>query len=154
VEAAKLFLHQKTSLGDAFVFPIVLGTAIGRIGCFLTGLSDDTYGTPTSLPWGVDFGDGIRRHPTQVYEIVFVLSFGTMLFFLRRRLRTQGELFRAYIAGYCAFRFLVEFIKPGEVLVWDLSAIQIASLTGILLSCASWLRIRNDTKPTAKPDHV
>jgi hypothetical protein len=33
------------------------------VGCFLTGLSDRTYGTPTPLPWGIDFGDGIPRHP-------------------------------------------------------------------------------------------
>ena len=32
------------------------------------GLPDRTYGTPTSLPWAVDLGDGVGRHPVQVYE--------------------------------------------------------------------------------------
>ena len=38
------------------------------LGCFFAGLPDYTYGTPTDLPWGVDFGDGIARHPVQLYE--------------------------------------------------------------------------------------
>ena len=48
--------------------PILIGIVIGRIGCLLAGLQDVTYGNPTSLPWGVDFGDGIPRHPTQFYD--------------------------------------------------------------------------------------
>ena len=28
------------------------------------GLQDDTYGIPTTLPWGIDLGDGVPRHPT------------------------------------------------------------------------------------------
>src|SRR5207248_768722 len=54
-------IHVRT--GDLFAVPLCLGIAIGRLGCFFTGLSDNTYGIPTALPWGVDFGDGIRRHP-------------------------------------------------------------------------------------------
>lgn len=74
VELTKKVIGVKKSAGDAFVYPLILGTAIGRIGCFLTGLSDKTYGTPTTLPWGFDFGDGILRHPTQLYEITFLIS--------------------------------------------------------------------------------
>lgn len=54
-------ISQRT--GDLLVLPLAVGIAIGRIGCLLAGLQDDTYGTPTSLPWGIDLGDGIRRHP-------------------------------------------------------------------------------------------
>src|ERR1700691_4975459 len=50
-------IHSRT--GDLFAVPLCLGIAIGRIGCFLAGLADDTYGTATTLPWGVDFGDGV-----------------------------------------------------------------------------------------------
>jgi phosphatidylglycerol:prolipoprotein diacylglycerol transferase len=153
VELVKGIQGRASSMGDAFVFPLILGTAIGRIGCFLTGLSDDTYGTPTRLPWGVDFGDAIPRHPTQIYEILFVLAFGAVLYGIRGRLRVRGELFRAYLIGYFGFRFLVEFIKPGEVMACGLSAIQFASLAGIILSSASWLRLRrssNTMTPTAR----
>ena len=55
--------------GDLFAIPIALGTAIGRIGCFLSGLPDGTtYGLPSSVPWAINLGDGIPRHPTALYE--------------------------------------------------------------------------------------
>jgi phosphatidylglycerol:prolipoprotein diacylglycerol transferase len=64
VEGTKRFRNIHSRTGDLFVVPLCLGIAVGRIGCFLAGLADDTYGTPTTLPWGIDFGDGIPRHPT------------------------------------------------------------------------------------------
>ena len=70
-EWTKKIIGVTKSTGDVFVYPLIVATAIGRIGCFLTGLSDRTYGVATNLPWGVDFGDGIYRHPTQIYEIIF-----------------------------------------------------------------------------------
>jgi phosphatidylglycerol:prolipoprotein diacylglycerol transferase len=66
VELAKRLLGIRTRTGDLFAVPLCLGIAIGRIGCFLAGLADDTYGKPSTLPWTVDFGDGIPRHPTQL----------------------------------------------------------------------------------------
>jgi phosphatidylglycerol:prolipoprotein diacylglycerol transferase len=95
VEIAKHLAGVKHSTGDAFVFPLITGMAIGRIGCFLTGLDDHTYGIATALPWGVDFGDGIRRHPTQLYDIIFLAIFGIMTATLLRRISpspgTPGE---------------------------------------------------------------
>jgi phosphatidylglycerol:prolipoprotein diacylglycerol transferase len=73
VELMKRYIGVRQSTGDLYAIPLALGIAIGRIGCFLTGLSDNTYGTPTTLPWAINFGDGIPRHPTQLYEIVFLL---------------------------------------------------------------------------------
>ena len=60
VEAFKLFYGIRGSTGAQFVAPLATGIAVGRLGCFFAGLPDYTYGTPTSLPWGVDFGDGVR----------------------------------------------------------------------------------------------
>jgi prolipoprotein diacylglyceryltransferase len=82
VEIAKKLLGIKHSTGDAFVFPLILGQCIGRIGCFLTGLDDHTYGNFTSLPWAVNFGDG-PRHPTQLYEILFLMLLGGVLWSLQ-----------------------------------------------------------------------
>jgi phosphatidylglycerol:prolipoprotein diacylglycerol transferase len=73
VELMKRYIGVHQSTGDLYAIPLALGIAIGRIGCFLTGLSDNTYGTPTNLPWAINFGDGIPRHPTQLYEIAFLL---------------------------------------------------------------------------------
>ena len=80
VEIAKKILRVAHSTGDLFVFPLIVGMCLGRVGCFLTGLPDHTYGNATSLPWGVDFGDG-PRHPTQLYEIAFLLLLGFALIF-------------------------------------------------------------------------
>jgi phosphatidylglycerol:prolipoprotein diacylglycerol transferase len=135
VELAKKICRVVRSTGDAFVWPLALGTAIGRVGCFLTGLSDRTYGFATSLPWGVDFGDGIRRHPTQLYESLFVLTLATALtIVMRRRAVPIGARFRLYFAGYFLFRFTIEFLKPRETAFLDLSAIQLASLLGAFLA--------------------
>lgn len=143
VELAKKCCGVTRSTGDLFVFPLTLGTAIGRVGCFLTGLPDKTYGTATALPWGVDFGDGVTRHPTQLYESLFVLTFATALWLAtRRHTLPPGALFRLYFAGYFAFRFAVEFIKPREPLLGPLSAIQLASLAGAALALVTLRRLR------------
>ena len=110
VELAKKLTGQTRSTGDAMVLPIAFGLAIGRIGCFLAGLHDDTYGLPTSLPWGVDFGDGIPRHPTQLYEIAVVLALGLALY--RARFATPGLAFKLFLSSYLVWRFVIEFLKP------------------------------------------
>ena len=144
-EVAKKCNGLTRSTGDLFVYPLAVGNSIGRIGCFLTGLSDKTYGVATNLPWGVDFGDGIRRHPTQLYESIFVLGWAfTLWLFTRRRPLPSGVLFRLYLGGYFAWRFFVEFIKPRELLVpaLDLSAIQVASFVGLVIAAWSFRNLR------------
>ncbi|KQV50672.1 diacylglyceryl transferase [Pelomonas sp. Root1217] len=113
VEIAKKLTGQTRSTGDAMVLPIALGLAIGRIGCFLAGLHDDTYGLPTALSWGVDFGDGIPRHPTQLYEIAVVLALGLTLHCAR--FNTPGLAFKLFLGSYLLWRFAVEFLKPVPV---------------------------------------
>lgn len=132
VEIAKRLLHVRHSTGDAFVFPLIFGQCIGRIGCFLTGLEDHTYGLHTALPWGVDFGDG-PRHPTQLYEIAFLLVLAEVLWRVKRAGAPNGALFQLYLAGYLLFRLAVEFIKPIERLYLGLSAIQMASAIGAVV---------------------
>lgn len=139
VEVAKTLAGVHHSTGDAFVFPLILGMAIGRIGCFLTGLDDHTYGIATRLPWGINFGDGISRHPTQLYDIVFLIVLGLALAFVRRRSLPNGRLFLFFMASYCGWRFAVEFLKP----TWKpigVSPIQIAGLCGLAFVIAKVMR--------------
>lgn len=113
VEIAKRLTRQPQSTGDLMVWPITVGLVIGRIGCFLAGLHDDTYGVATGLPWGVDFGDGIARHPTQLYEIAFVFVLSGLL--MRHRERWQsvpGLMFKLFLSGYLAWRLAVDGMKP------------------------------------------
>lgn len=130
VEIAKKLAGIRRSTGDQFVLPLVAGTAIGRIGCFLAGLHDGTCGTPTSLPWGVDFGDGIHRHPAQVYDMLFVLVMGTLLWRRRAQLAPhEGLAFKLYLSAYLAWRLLVDAIKP-------VPYAYLFGLSGIQLVCA------------------
>jgi phosphatidylglycerol:prolipoprotein diacylglycerol transferase len=124
VELTKRILGVKTATGDLFAIPLSIGIAIGRVGCFLTGLSDHTHGNPTTLWTGVDFGDGVRRHPTQLYEAVFLVGLAAMLAGVRTRLSRPGDQFRLFMVAYMAFRLMVDFIKPEPVLALGLSAIQ------------------------------
>ena len=132
VEATKKLIGVRQSTGDSFVYSVLWGTAIGRVGCFLTGLSDRTYGIATTLPWGIDFGDGIPRHPTQLYEIGFLLFLFCVLQQVKQRPRRSGDLFKIYMIAYLSFRFLIDFIKPEFRPLLGLSAIQIACLGGLL----------------------
>src|SRR4029453_349159 len=113
----------RVATGALLAFPLVLGIAIGRIGCFLSGLEDESYGIATGLPWGVDFGDGIARHPTQLYEVVVLVGLGAMLMARARTTATEGDRFKLFMLVYLGFRLLVEFIKP-VVRLGGLSAIQ------------------------------
>lgn len=142
VELAKRRLGIRHSTGDAFVFPLILGTCIGRVGCFLTGLDDHTHGVHTSVPWAVDFGDG-PRHPTQLYEIAFLLLTGSMLALRMRRPFPNGSIFRLFMLAYLLFRFGVEFLKPRETPLAGLSAIQLACFAGAAVCAASlWVTRR------------
>lgn len=140
VEWIKKRLEVKRRTGDLFAVPLCVGIAIGRVGCFLTGLEDHTSGVATSLPWGVDFGDGISRHPTTLYEILFVLTLG--VFLRRRMLRThvEGDVFKMFMTAYFAFRLLCDFLKPDVRVFLGLSSIQWACLAMLLYYSRDVLR--------------
>jgi prolipoprotein diacylglyceryltransferase len=138
VELTKRQLGVRERTGDLFALPLALATAIGRVGCFLTGLDDHTYGIPTNLPWGVDFGDGIPRHPTQIYEIVFLLLLAAAIARKSRQPHENGDLFKLFMVGYMGFRLLVDFLKPG-VTVAGLSLLQWACV-GVLVYYARDVR--------------
>ena len=75
VELYKRLAGVTVRTGARFALPLAVGVAVGRIGCFFSGLDDFTHGTPTTLPWGHDFGDGIMRHPVQLYESAAMAAF-------------------------------------------------------------------------------
>ena len=131
VELTKRLERITTRTGDLFAIPLCIGIAVGRVGCLLAGLTDDTYGKPTSLPWAVNFGDGIARHPTQAYEILFLCTLGVVLYWLSNRPHANGSLFRLFMAAYLSWRLLVDFLKP-QPLVLGMNLIQWACLTGLL----------------------
>jgi phosphatidylglycerol---prolipoprotein diacylglyceryl transferase len=147
VEFAKKRMGITQRTGDLYVIPLCIAIALGRIGCLLSGLEDRTYGTATDLPWGIDFGDGIARHPTAFYEIVFLLLLVPVLWAMWPRLR-QGTLWRIFLASYLGWRLLVDFIKPAPLVI-GLSAIQWAAL--LSLGTLAWAA---RPRPLAEASHA
>jgi prolipoprotein diacylglyceryltransferase len=142
VEIAKRAIGARGSSGDAFALPLIVGIAIGRVGCFLAGLADHTFGNPTVLPWGIDFGDGIARHPTQLYEIVFLAALALLLHRRRDAFAQSGDRFRAFMVAYLAFRLLVDAIKPVPYAYFGfLSGIQLLCIAGLCYYCRDLPRL-------------
>ncbi len=113
VEIAKTMAGITRSTGDIYVFPLLIAIMIGRVGCFLTGVSDGTWGNATSFFMGFDAGDGVIRHPTPLYEIIFLAGLGLCLVVVQRRARLiEGDLFKLFIMAYCGWRLVIEFLKP------------------------------------------
>ena len=136
IELTKWWFKIRASSGDLMTYPIIVGLVIGRIGCFTAGLEDGTYGVATSLPWGMNLGDGINRHPTNLYEILFLLVLFIVLKINDKHIaRYDGLKFKLFLFSYLVFRFFVEFIKPDPAVFYSLSAIQIAALAGIIYYC-------------------
>jgi phosphatidylglycerol---prolipoprotein diacylglyceryl transferase len=141
VELTKKFIGVTTSSGDLMTFPIILALSIGRIGCFAEGLEDGTFGIATTLPWSINFGDGFYRHPTQLYEIIFLIILGFLLFLLEKNVvLLNGSRFKLLMVSYLTFRFLIEFIKPNEFYSFGICSIQIACIFGILYYWKVWLK--------------
>lgn len=144
VEVAKRVINEKHSSGDLFTFPIIIGIIIGRIGCFLSGTNEFTYGSVTNLTTGMDLGDGLLRHPTSLYELIFLL----LLFLALKRFENlllieSGLLFKCFMISYFGFRFLIEFIKPNVFFVLGMSSIQ-------WLCVISWIYYFNTFKKLVK----
>ncbi len=119
IEALKRRRGIIGSTGLRFAAPMAAAIAVGRIGCFLAGLQDMTHGTPTGLPWGHDFGDGIARHPVQLYESAAMATFLVAFIFLLRRRHPLAVKagFHLFVGVYAGQRFVWEFLKPyGTVL--------------------------------------
>ncbi|WP_235921057.1 prolipoprotein diacylglyceryl transferase family protein [Foetidibacter luteolus] len=133
VELAKKLIGEKTSSGDLFAYPMILALIIGRIGCFSMGIYEETYGLPTSLPWGMHLGDNQPRHPVCLYETLYLLLLWAALVQLEKRYILQnGARFKLFLISYCMFRFLLDFIKPHYSFGIGLSTIQLTALAGLV----------------------
>jgi phosphatidylglycerol---prolipoprotein diacylglyceryl transferase len=152
VEVVKKRLRVTRRTGDLFAVPLCVGIAIGRIGCFLTGLEDHTNGVATSLPWGIDFGDGVARHPTQLYEMLFAAALGIFLWRCMARAHVEGDIFKVFMVAYFGFRFFCDFLKPDVRVFLGLSSIQwvcVAMLLYYFPDLIRWSRRRSTREEPA-----
>lgn len=120
VEIAKRFMGIRRSTGDLFALGLASGEAVGRVGCFLNGCC---YGSACDLPWAVH-QHGADRHPVQIYSaIASAAIFGVLLLQFRRGVE-EGRVFRMYLILWSASRFLLEFVRFRETVLYGLSPVQ------------------------------
>jgi len=147
-EFIKRFSGIESRTGDLFAIPLCIGIAVGRVGCLVAGLADDTFGKPTNLPWAVDFGDGIGRHPVQLYEILFL---ALLAFLLSRPMHLPGGArFRIFLAAYLGWRLAIDFLKP-QPLIAGMNVIQWACAAGLTILAIQFL---TDLRASRKKDLI
>ena len=133
VELIKRAIKERSNTGDLFTYPLILGMIIGRIGCFSAGVFEETYGVPSHLPWAMNLGDGIYRHPVTLYEILFLILLWISLARIKKNYVIElGALFKLFLISYLVFRFTLDFIKPGWRYFFGLGTIQLTCLAGLL----------------------
>jgi len=137
--------RKKISIGrlaDAGAPAIMLGLAIGRIGCTING---DAYGTPTSLPWGLIYTNPnayayaispVAGHPAPVYEMIWCLIVFGILWKLWGRLRPDGALLLLMVAMYSFGRFLISWVREEPAVLGPLHQAHIISLVLFAASVA------------------
>jgi phosphatidylglycerol:prolipoprotein diacylglycerol transferase len=125
---------------DLVALPTLLAQALGRVGCTINGCC---YGAeaPSWLPWSVVYTHpesyaplGVAVHPTQVYEIVFLLIAFGVLFFLRKRFQPDGSLFLIYLSAYSAWRVGIDFIRDGTPFLFGLHQAQVIGIIVLLIT--------------------
>ncbi len=125
---------------DTLTPSLILGQAIGRIGCFFNG---DAHGYPTRMPWGLVYSPespagqmfpGQPLHPTQLYEMILNLIIFGILWKIRTKLKIDGQLFLVYVILYSAARILVEHFRADKLTyLGNISTAQSIGIIGIFL---------------------
>ncbi|WP_284459653.1 prolipoprotein diacylglyceryl transferase family protein [Chryseobacterium sp.] len=133
VELAKKIVKHTESTGDLIVFPLMLAIMIGRVGCFLTGIHEETYGIPTDSIFGMHLGDQYLRHPVALYEIAFLFILWIALRYIQRvKNHSSGFIFQVFMLSYFTFRLFLDFIKPRIEIAGNLGTIQIVCICVII----------------------
>ncbi len=139
VEIFKRAAGYRESTGAVWALPFAVGVAVGRVGCQLAGLQDATFGTPTTVPWGIALEDGVVRHPVPLYEAAAMGLFAVMLALGLQSRRTWATKrgFALLALFYGLQRFGWECLKPLPAAVGPLSVMQVACL--LLVAYGIWL---------------
>lgn len=119
-------------VADLVAPAILLGQAVGRVGCTINGCC---YGIVTSLPWGIVYTHpdslaplGVGIHPTQVYEIINNLIVFAVLLKLRGRFKPDGSLFLIYLSLYALWRISSDFLRWGTPFLFGLHQAQVIAI--------------------------
>lgn len=154
VEIIKKLIGERHSSGDLFTYPLILAMMIGRIGCFSSGVFEPTYGIETDLPWAMNLGDGLQRHPVALYEILFLGCLWGILYWGQHRWRwNSGIIFQLFMIAYLIFRIGLEYIKPHQELWMQFSGIQLFCMLGLLYYSKTIFSLFVSPKSLQQHDH-
>lgn len=142
---ARRYKLSYLALLDTCAPAAALGYAVGRIGCLTSG--DGDYGTPTSLPWGMSFPNGlvpttVPRHPTPIYEAIAATLIFWYLWRVGAKSRQTGQVTGLYLIWMGIERFLVEFIRINPKSFFGLTNAQAASLVSIVAGSIILISVR------------
>ncbi|PRX19234.1 phosphatidylglycerol:prolipoprotein diacylglycerol transferase [Orenia metallireducens] len=139
---AGLYLNKKElsfwKVADAFAPAIILGQAIGRIGCDVFGVAMDKV-----YPWGVKIS-GQLLHPAQAYEIILNYILFAILWNRRDKVKYNGELFLLYIIGFSINRGIVEFFRSNPIVFKPFTVAHLTSLIIIVIAGVIMRFIKNE----------
>ncbi len=141
-------------LFDAAAPGAVLGQAIGRLGCLVTG---DSVGPATDGTWGVAYANpralapelGVAYQPTFLYEAGWDLVIFALLWTLRNRALPDGRLFGIYLSLYAIGKFLLTYLRTETIWLAGLQQAHLVAL-GALVVAVAWLAWR-PTTPLPSP---
>lgn len=126
------------NLADIVAPSLILGQAIGRWGNFA---NNEAHGSPTDLPWGI-LVDGVKVHPTFLYESLWnLLVFFFLLWYRRKKATVEGEVFILYLMLYSAARFFIEGLRTDSLMIGPFRTAQLMSIVIIAIG-AVFLNIR------------
>lgn len=123
---------------------IILGQAIGRWGNFI---NQEAHGGETDLPWGI-MVDGIKVHPTFLYESLGNLIIFFFLRSFRKKKKFEGHVFAYYMISYSIIRFFIEGLRTDSLYFGTFRVAQLISLLfvglGMLLIVIKKKMIKKD----------
>ncbi|MDD3893908.1 MAG: prolipoprotein diacylglyceryl transferase [Syntrophomonadaceae bacterium] len=113
-------------IADIIAPALILGQAIGRIGC-------DIFGVPMigAYPWGVNV-NGTLVHPAQVYEFILDYLLFAYLWSKRYSIRYQGQIFVHYLVAFSIIRGFVEYFRTDPTIFGFVSVSYLLSFAGIV----------------------
>jgi phosphatidylglycerol:prolipoprotein diacylglycerol transferase len=138
------------AFADCTAVALAVGQALGRVGCFLVG---DDYGRPSTLPWAVAFPEGapptlVRVHPTQLYEVAWLLPIAALLWSRRRK---SPFLFGEYLAANGVGRIVIESWRVNPRVALGLTEPQWIGIALIAVGAVGWLHYRRQASAAAAP---
>ncbi|MCO5296410.1 MAG: prolipoprotein diacylglyceryl transferase [Fimbriimonadaceae bacterium] len=132
--------------------PMLVGHAIGRVGCLLNGCC---YGGVCDLPWAISI-EGLPGlyHPAQIYDSFMNLAGLAVLLLVERRGLVRGRSFGVFLVVHGLARFVYEFWRAGTTSTTigrsPLTEGHVAALVLVVLGIAVLVRARKPV-PAGEP---